>query len=80
MLSCWQCNNERDNYEMAAKPKEWFYENGGSKPLDMSPLDELKKIEALLLAKTPKRERDRRRVYQSIVAVRDAIQRKQTTV
>jgi hypothetical protein len=76
VLSCFKCNNDRDREELAKLPREYFYEMGQGKPLTMKPLNELKQIEALLLAKEPKRNRDRRRIYSSLVAVRDVIQKK----
>jgi hypothetical protein len=73
VLSCWKCNNERDQRESSELPKEWFYERGLPRPLTDQPLEELERIEALLLHKRPKKKRDKERVYASIVAVRDAM-------
>jgi hypothetical protein len=41
VLACFRCNNDRDKRELSEKPKEWFYENGGSKPLTMKTTTEL---------------------------------------
>ena len=76
VLSCWECNNKRDQVETAALPKEWFYQHGCSRPAAERSLEELKKIEQLLLNRMPKRNRDRERHYRNIVAIRDIIQSK----
>lgn len=78
MLSCWQCNNERDRHELSIKPKEWFYQNGQSVPLSMRPLEELRRVEAHLAAKEPRRKADRLNVERSLAAVREAIGAKES--
>jgi hypothetical protein len=79
VLSCWKCNNDRDQFESSLLPKEWFYEHGCTRPLTERTLDELQRIEALLLSKEPSRKRDRERIHASVEAVRDAIQTKLVT-
>lgn len=44
VLSCWRCNNERDKRELATKPKEWFEQQGGTKPLSKRSDEELELI------------------------------------
>jgi hypothetical protein len=76
VLSCFKCNNERDTRERAELPKEWFYERGCGKPVSTKSLEELRAVEAKLAAITPRNERDRRRVAESIAAIREAIKAK----
>lgn len=81
VLSCWKCNNERDQRESAALPKQWFYDHGGSRPATEKPLDDLIRIEQLLCRKLEKprlRNADRRRIQESIIAIQAAIRAKQT--
>lgn len=80
VLSCWQCNNDRDTYERAQLPKEWFYEHGGTRPATDRSLDELKRIEALLLNRQPTSKRKRAKHYRNILAIRDVIKLKESGV
>lgn len=73
VLSCWKCNNERDNRERKLLPKEYFYENGGGTPLAFKTLEQLEKIEQTLLRKCPKGGRDKRSVAESLERVRRTI-------
>lgn len=76
VLSCFKCNNERDRIEHEMMPREKLWEMCGNYPLSTKPLDELKRIESILLAKEPKRKADRESIYRSLVAVRDAMRTK----
>lgn len=78
VLSCWKCNNERDQRESAQLPKEWFYEHGGTRPASERSVDELKRIEMLLLSRPPKSKRKIAKHYRNIVAIRDAIKAKES--
>lgn len=80
VLSCWKCNNDRDAYERAQLPKEWFYEHGGSRPAADRTLEELKRIENILLSRPPTNKRKLPRHYRSILAIRDAIRLKESAV
>lgn len=70
VLSCWKCNNDRDKRELREKPKEWFYENGGARPMAAKSLEELQWIALKLefdLAHPGKRtRRNRKRIVESL--------------
>lgn len=85
VLACFRCNNDRDKRELAEKPKEWFYENGGSKPLSLKSTDELQQalfnvrrsIESSLKAKGGRNaRRNRARHRQSMEAIENELMRR----
>jgi hypothetical protein len=54
VLACSKCNNERDRQELLAKPKEWFEQNGGSKPLHKRTVEEIEAILAKIEYEPPR--------------------------
>lgn len=88
VLACFRCNNDRDKRELAALPKEWFYENGGNKPLSTKTNEELQAIllkidwsiaESLRAKGGRRARRNRARHRQSLEAVKDEIAHRITT-
>lgn len=77
VLACWECNNKRDQWESSLLPKEWFYANGGSLPGEMKPLEELQRIERVLLSNPPKKRKGRARHEKNLQEVRAMIAARQ---
>lgn len=73
VLACWECNNKRDQWETSLLPKTWFYTHGGSLPSDMKSLDELKRVEQVLLKNPPKNRKGRGRHEKNLRDIRAAI-------
>lgn len=78
MLSCFRCNNERDTREHEMMPREKVRAMCNNCPVSEKPLEELQRIERLLVEKLeqPKRPllpRDRKSIERSLTFVREAI-------
>lgn len=76
VLACFKCNNERDTRELAVKPKEWFYENGGSKPMAHKTIEELQWVVLRLqhdLTRPQTKSRNKPRIQANIEVIKAEI-------
>lgn len=73
VLACWECNNKRDQWELSLLPKEWFYAHGGSLPAEMKSLEELRRIERVLIKNPPKNKKTRGRHEKNLREIRAMI-------